>query len=158
MTDLSETERMAIIRKAKGLSEQEDESNILDVESVLTSKLKLPAPVVDQIMAVYTSLNNDDRVLFDNNFRKHSIDSFVAEGWKAFKEFFLVNVGGARGGMGNGEISILLGVKDSMPGVTAQHDIVLKDGEWEVNPDHDCRRRFEYPDPAYTHLPSGSRL
>lgn len=132
MTDLSETERMAIIRKAKGLSEQEDESNILDVESVLTSKLKLPAPVVDQIMAVYNSLNNDDRVLFDNNFRKHSIDSFVAEGWKAFKEFFLVNVGGARGGMGNGEISILLGVKESMPGGTAQHDIVMPAGEWEV--------------------------
>ena len=132
MTDLSETERMAIIRKAKGLSEQEDESNILDVESVLTSKLKLPAPVVDQIMAVYTNLNNDDRVLFDNNFRKHSIDSFVAEGWKAFKEFFLVNVGGARGGMGNGEISILLGVKESMPGGTAQHDIVMPAGEWEV--------------------------
>ena len=132
MTDLSETERMAIIRKAKGLSEQDEESNILDVESVLTSKLKLPAPVVDQIMAVYNSLNNDDRVLFDNNFRKHSIDSFVAEGWKAFKEFFLVNVGGARGGMGNGEISILLGVKESMPGGTAQHDIVMPAGEWEV--------------------------
>ncbi len=132
MTDLSETERMAIIRKAKGLSEQEDESNILDVESVLTSKLKLPAPVVDQIMAVYNSLNNDDRVLFDNNFRKHSIDSFVAEGWKALKEFFLVNVGGARGGMGNGEISILLGVKESMPGGTAQPDIVMPAGEWEV--------------------------
>jgi hypothetical protein len=132
MTDLSETERMAIIRKAKGLSEQEEEPNILDVESILISKLKLPSPVVDQIMTVYNSLNNDDRVLFDNNFRKHSIDSFVANGWKAFEKFFLVNIGGARGGMGNGEISILLGVKDSMPGGTAQHDIVMPAGEWEV--------------------------
>lgn len=132
MTDLSETDRMAIIRKAKGLSEQEDEATNLDIESILVSKLKLPAPVVDQIMAVYNSLNNDDRVLFDTNFRKHSIDSFVAKGWKAFERFFLVNVGGARGGMGNGEISILLGVKDSMPGGTAQHDIVMPAGEWEV--------------------------
>ena len=132
MTDLSKTDRMAIIQKAKGLSEQEDEENNLDIESILVSKLKLPAPVVDQIMAVYNSLNNDDRVLFDTNFRKHSIDSFVAKGWKAFEKFFLVNVGGARGGMGNGEISILLGVAGSMPGGTAQHDIVMPAGEWEV--------------------------
>ena len=34
--------------------------------------------------------------------------------------------------MGNGEISILLGVAGSMPGGTAQHDIVMPAGEWEV--------------------------
>ena len=34
--------------------------------------------------------------------------------------------------MGNGEISILLGVQDSKPGGTAQHDIVMSTGEWEV--------------------------
>ena len=138
MTDLSETERMAIIRKAKGLSEQEDDESqdILDTneESIRTTlnNIGLPNDIITQVMSIYSQLSNNEQTEFNKNFRKHSIESYVNSGWKAFKEFFLVNVGGARGGMGNGEISILLGVKESMPGGTAQHDIVMPAGEWEV--------------------------
>ena len=135
MSMLSEQEIDRTIYQAKGLHEQEPESENLSIESiksVLLNTLKLPAGVIDQIVNIYNTLSTNDQQLFNNNFRTHTIESFVAEGWKAFKEFFLVNVGGARGGMGNGEISILLGVKDSMPGGTGAHDIVMKNGEWEV--------------------------
>ena len=135
MNMLSEIEIDRTILQAKGLYEQEPESENLSIESIksiLLNTLKLPAGVIDQIVNIYNTLSTNDQQLFNKNFRTHTIESFVAEGWKAFKEFFLVNVGGARGGMGNGEISILLGVKDSMPGGTGFHDIIMKNGEWEV--------------------------
>ena len=135
MNMLSEQEIDQTIYQAKGLYEQEPESENLSIESIksiLLNTLKLPAGVIDQIVNIYNTLSTNDQQLFNKNFRTHTIESFVAEGWKAFKEFFLVNVGGARGGMGNGEISILLGVKDSMPGGTGFHDIIMKNGEWEV--------------------------
>ena len=96
------------------------------------SELNLPQPVVDQIEQTYNGLSPQEKLEFDKNYRTHSIQSFVESGYKAFEKFFLVNVGGARGGMGNGEISVLLGVAESKPGGTAQHDIVMPTGEWEV--------------------------
>ena len=140
MTDLSETERMAIIRKAKGLSEQEDDESqdILDTneESIRTTlnNIGLPNDIITQVMSIYSQLSNNEQTEFNKNFRKHSIESYVnQEGWKAFENFFYVTViGKTRGGMGNGEIAILLGVKDSMPGGTRTKDIVMTNGEWEV--------------------------
>jgi|TARA_R110002012_G_scaffold6707_4_gene31995 hypothetical protein len=132
MTDLSEAEREALVRKAMGLSEQDDsENNIQSIEDTLNN-IGLTSDIITQVMNIYSQLSNTEQEEFNKNFRIHSIDSFVNNGWKAFAKFFLVNVGGARGGMGNGEISILLGVKDSMPGGTARHDIVMPNGEWEV--------------------------
>ena len=109
-------------------SQQEDNSSIIEQ---ITS-IGLPNAVNMQILSVYRSLSEDAKRAFNKNFRVHSIESFVQEGWKAFADFFEVNVGGPRGGMGNGEVSILLGVADSKPGGTAQHDIVMPYGEWEV--------------------------
>ena len=132
MTDLSESEREALVRKAMGLSEQDDsENNIQSIEDTLND-IGLTSDIITQVMNIYSQLSDSEQKEFNKNFRIHSIDSFVNNGWKAFAKFFLVNVGGARGGMGNGEISILLGVKDSMPGGTARHDIVMPNGEWEV--------------------------
>ena len=132
MTDLSETERESLVRKAMGLSEQDDsENNIQSIEDTLNN-IGLTSDIITQVMNIYSQLSDSEQKEFNKNFRIHTIDSFVNNGWKAFAKFFLVNVGGARGGMGNGEISILLGVKDSMPGGTARHDIVMPNGEWEV--------------------------
>ena len=135
MNMLSEQEIDQTIYQAKGLYEQEPESeslNIESIQSILVNTLKLPSDVINQIVSTYNGLSTTDQQSFNENFRTHTIESFVAKGWQAFKEFFLVNVGGARGGMGNGEISILLGVKDSMPGGTGAHDIIMSNGEWEV--------------------------
>jgi len=139
MTNLSENDRKAIVRKASGLYEQEDEESTdtlnTNTESIQTTlnNIGLTGDIITQVINVYTQLSDNEQTEFNKNFRIHSIDSFVNNGWKSFAKFFLVNVGGARGGMGNGEISILLGVKDSMPGGTARHDIVMPGGgEWEV--------------------------
>jgi hypothetical protein len=129
---LSEQEISRTIQQAKGLYEQDPEQETTSVESILTNKLKLPPDIVRQVLSIYDNLSPDEQTLFNNNFRTHTIESFVSNGWQAFKEFFLVNIGGARGGMGNGEISVLLGVKGSEPGGTSKHDIVMPNGEWEV--------------------------
>jgi len=106
-------------------------------------------------MSIYSQLSNNEQTEFNKNFRKHSIQSFVNSGWKAFAKFFFVNVIGSRGGMGNGEISILLGVKASKPGGTAQHDIVLSNGEWEVKEFGKSGQKF---DPASEGLASKFEL
>jgi hypothetical protein len=129
---LSEQEINRTIQQAKGLYEQDPEQETTSVESVLTNELKLPPDIVRQVLSIYDNLSPAEQTLFNNNFRTHTIESFVSNGWTAFKEFFLVNIGGARGGMGNGEISVLLGVKGSEPGGTSKHDIVMPNGEWEV--------------------------
>ena len=142
LTELTDFERPVIntiVNQSKGLTEaepdnesQDNEINSSTIKSVLIQKLKLPSAIVDQIITIYNGMTPDKQLLFNKNFRKHSIESFVQTGYEVFTEFFLVNIGGARGGMGNGEMSILLGVKDSMPGGTAYHDIVMPNGEWEV--------------------------
>jgi hypothetical protein len=100
MTDLSESEREALVRKAMGLSEQDDsENNIQSIEDTLNN-IGLTSDIITQVMNIYSQLSDTEQKEFNKNFRIHSIDSFVNNGWKAFAKFFLVNVGGARGGMG----------------------------------------------------------
>lgn len=137
-TTLTESQIRRIITRAQhGITEQDDdiEPESSDLNTNIESQIAaigLPTDVTQQIVATYNSLTATEQQQFNNNFRKHSIQSFVETGWKAFEKFFMVNVGGARGGMGNGEISVLLAVANSKPGGTAQHDIVLPTGEWEV--------------------------
>jgi len=131
MTDLDAASIQRIVERAQTgniISEQEETVNMID----RFDSIGLPADVNSQLIQIYQRLSTTESDEFGKNFRAHTIESFVNGGWRAFKKFFLVNVGGARGGMGNGEVALLLGVKDSKPGGTAQHDIVMSNGEWEV--------------------------
>jgi len=134
MTDFPDREKENIVRRAKGLAEQEDDVEISDTEQIASTltEIGLPEDLVNQVIVKYNELSDSEKENFKSNFRSHSIESYVQSGWKPFKDFFMVNIGGARGGMGNGEVPILLAVKDSKPGGTAQHDIVMSNGEWEV--------------------------
>lgn len=133
MTSLNSTERTKIVAKARGINEQtEDPIEEPQPTSINFSEIGLPADIVQQVQIQYDALSDNEKAEFDKNYRAHTIQSYVERGYKAFEKFFLVNVGGARGGMGNGEIAVLLGVADSKPGGTAQHDIVMPYGEWEV--------------------------
>lgn len=133
MTSLNSTERTKIVAKARGINEQtEDPIEEPQSTSINFLEIGLPADIVRQIQIQYNELSESEKAEFDKNYRAHTIQSYVERGYKAFEKFFLVNVGGARGGMGNGEIAVLLGVADSKPGGTAQHDIVMPYGEWEV--------------------------
>ncbi len=119
------------IPEAVGLINEADPvSEIYVIDNI--KSIGLPQDVNIQIISEYNKLSEQEKEEFNKNFRVHTIDSYISSGWQAFKKFFLVNIGGARGGMGNGEVSILLAVKDSRPGGTAQHDIVMPTGEWEV--------------------------
>jgi hypothetical protein len=131
MTTLSESDKDMIVRRSMSLTEdeptEEPKPTLIDF-----SEIGLPTDIIRQVQIQYNALSEGEKAEFDKNYRAHTIQSYVESGYKAFEKFFMVNVGGARGGMGNGEISILLGVADSKPGGTAQHDIVMIDGEWEV--------------------------
>ena len=132
MTDLDVASIQRIVEHARTgniITEREDVDTTIDDK---IASIGLPSDLNTQIITIYNQLSDSDKQNFNKNFRTHTIESFVNGGWKAFEKFFLVNVGGPRGGMGNGEVSILLGVRDSKPGGTAQHDIVMSNGEWEV--------------------------
>ena len=132
MTALSETDKNMIVQRSMGLTEQPTDELETPTNEINFNELGLSADIVRQIEFAYTALSNVEKAEFKKNYRTHSIQSYVESGYKAFEKFFMVNVGGARGGMGNGEICVLLGVADSKPGGTAQHDIVMPYGEWEV--------------------------
>jgi len=130
MTTFTAEQRDYIVNQARGLNEEPEDEPQSD--SINFLEIGLPVDVVRQIQMQYNTLSTEEKAEFNKNYRSHTIESYVAGGYKAFEKFFLVNVGGARGGMGNGEVCVLLGVADSKPGGTAQHDIVMPYGEWEV--------------------------
>ena len=100
MTDFNTSVINNIVNQSNGLTEQDPDSEqdprpqdiktkSSDIESVLIQELKLPSAIVKQIITVYNGMTPDKQILFNNNFRKHSIQSFVQTGYKAFTEFFL---------------------------------------------------------------------
>jgi hypothetical protein len=96
--------------------------------------LRLPADIIKQVIQIYNTLASDEQTAFNENFRTHTIESYVnGEGWKIFEKFFSVTPISPRGGMGRGEIATLLGVKNSMPGGTRTKDIIMPGNlEWEL--------------------------
>ena len=99
----------------------------------LRVELGLNDDISGQVVDRYQQLSVAEKTAFKKEFRSHSIKSFVSTGYKAFTKFFsIVPTAKAAGGMGRGEIQILLAVKDTKTGGTGKHDIVVPDGEWEV--------------------------
>lgn len=133
MTDLDEASIQRIVEYAHTgniISEQEETRSIID----RIYDIGLPANITNQIIQIYQiQLNNPETQEFDKNFRTHTIDSYLAGGYKPFVKFYnVINSEKSTGDMGFGEVQVLLAVKDSKPGGTAQHDIVMAGGEWEV--------------------------
>jgi hypothetical protein len=142
MTDLPVAKKESIVRQAKGIREQGDNVDAgtsevndeiaVNIESKL-AELQLPGNITQQILTIYSQLSIEERAEFDKNFRIHSIETFLSGGYKPFIKFYnIINTEKSTGDMGFGEIQVLLAVKNSMPGGTAQHDIIMPDGEWEV--------------------------
>ena len=125
MTNLTPLEARHVVNKALGLNEQ--------VDALEFSQLNLPDDLRQQVEDRYNNLSDAEQQDFNKNYRQHSIESFMANGYKAFTKFYdILPTGKSAGGMGKGEIQTLLAVKDSQPGGTASHDIVMPSGEWEV--------------------------
>lgn len=123
MTDLTPLEARVVVNKAQGLI----------TEQLDFSQLNLSDDLTQQIQYRYEDLSPQEQQEFENNYRRHTIDSFMAGGYKAFTKFYdILPTGKSASGMGKGELQILLAVKDSQPGGTASHDVVMPGGEWEV--------------------------
>jgi hypothetical protein len=128
MTNLTPLEARHIVNRAQGLNEQAGEENVIDFTQLGVSK-----DIIDQIQNIYDNLNNDEKTQFDQNYRNNTIQSYLSGGYKPFIKFYNISDSTkVAGGMGRGEVQVLLGVADSVSGGTAQHDVVLPEGEWEV--------------------------
>lgn len=125
MTELTPLEARIIANRAQGLNEQTDPLEF--------AQLNLSDDLIQQIRDRYEDLSPQEQQEFNKNYRRHTIDSFMSGGYKAFSKFYdILPTGKAAAGMGRGEIEVLLAVADSQPGGTASHDIVMPNGEWEV--------------------------
>lgn len=123
MTDLTPLEARVVANRAQGII----------TEQLEFSQLNLSDDLTQQIQDRYEDLSPVEKQEFEKNYRRHTVDSYMAGGYKAFTKFYdILPIGKSAAGMGKGEIQILLAVKDSQPGGTASHDIVMPAGEWEV--------------------------
>ena len=123
MTDLTPLEARVIANRAQGVI----------TEQLEFSQLNLSDDLTQQIQDRYEDLSPVEKQEFEKNYRQHTIDSYMAGGYKAFTKFYdILPSGKSAAGMGKGEIQILLAVKGAQPGGTASHDIVMPGGEWEV--------------------------
>lgn len=128
MTNLTPLVARNIVNKAQGLNEQIEDSDLLDF-----TQLGVSQDMIDQIQDRYDNLSPAEQADFNNNYRKHTIQSFIAGGYKPFVKFFnILPIGNAGASMGRGEIQVLLAVNDSETGGTSTHDIVMSNGQWEV--------------------------
>jgi len=124
---LSEQEINRTIYQAKGLNEQ-DESFL----ETMTNKLldaNVKQPVIDDVIQTYNTLSEQEKIAFKENFRTHSIESYVnGEGYKPFVKFWPIK----GGDQGSGEVPITLGVANTMSGGNQDKDIKLGKEKWEV--------------------------
>jgi hypothetical protein len=97
------------------------------------SEIGLSDNIVQQIESIYTQMSPQEKSDFDNNYRTHTIESYIQGGYRAFQKFYtVIDTTKTAGAMGKGEVQTLLAVADAKPGGTAQHDIVMAAGEWEI--------------------------
>jgi len=64
-------------------------------------------------------------------FQKSTLNSFIKSDWKLWEEFFDI----APKGMGRGEMMAVMAIKGAKSGGTAEKDLKLPDGVWEVKED-----------------------
>ena len=105
---------------------QKNPQTFTQCKEILLNVVKLKKDIVDEIEKIYNA-NPNNQKSFLENFRKYSItdlDKILG----IYKDY--VNI--IKTGLGRGEISILLGVKDSTSGGTKEKDIKIKDEVYDV--------------------------
>ena len=133
MTDLSEADADQIVRQAQGITEADDEEEI-ENSKIRFDNLGFAPDVVQQIQSTYDALNDDAKILFDKNFRRHTIQSYISDGYKYFKDFFnIIDRSTSRASIGYGEVSIILAVSGTSSQGTTSYDIQIdKQKPYEV--------------------------
>jgi hypothetical protein len=125
---LSEQEIDQTIYQAKGLNEQDEDFLATMSDELLAANVK--QPVIDAVIQIYNTLSAQEKIAFKENFRTHSIESYVnGEGYKPFVKFWPIK----GGDQGSGEVPVTLGVAGSNSGGNQDKDIKLDNEEtWEV--------------------------
>jgi len=125
---LSEQEIDQTIYQAKGLHEQDESFFKTMSDALLAANVK--QPIIDVVIQTYNTLSPQEKEAFKENFRTHSIQSYVnGEGYKPFVKFWPLK----GGDQGSGELVVTLGVAGSKSGGNQDKDIKLANGEtWEV--------------------------
>lgn len=110
------------------------EEKISQIEQVLIDEVKLESALVNKVLDIYSKFSPSEQKEFDENFRTMTIEEFVnSDKSKIFQNFHEVKFDEkVAGGLGRGEVQILLAVAGSETGGTGKHDIVMQNGEWEV--------------------------
>jgi hypothetical protein len=110
-----------------GIDEEEDKNLTFEqCKDILSKDVKLKEDIINEIEKIY-NLPSSDQKAFLFHFRKHSINDldFILDIYKNY-----VNI--KKEGLGRGEISVLLGVKDSVSGGTAEKDIKIGNEIYDV--------------------------
>lgn len=113
----------------------ESEKSTTDDQEIISKiqQLGLSNDVKKSIIRTYMQLSDLEKTNFKKYFRQSSLDQYVKNTHQYFKPFTsIVPSDTSRGGMGKGEVSIILGVKDSESGGTGAHDILIGGDAWEV--------------------------
>ncbi len=72
---LSEQEIDQTIYQAKGLNEQDEDFLATMSDELLAANVK--QPVIDAVIQIYNTLSAQEKIAFKENFRTHSIESYV---------------------------------------------------------------------------------
>jgi len=106
-----------------------EETNSLTFEQckdILLTEVKLKKDIVNEIEKIYNTYPNDQKSFLDN-FRKRSINDLdsILDIYKNYADI-------KKTGLGRGEISVLLGVKDSVSGGNVEKDIKIGNEIYDV--------------------------
>jgi hypothetical protein len=109
------------------LDEAESENTWEYVEDVLKNEAGLKDDILSEIKAIY--LKSTDKVKFHKNFRKFDINQ-IDDVFSIFKDY--INVGSGKTGIGKGEYTAILGLKNSKSGGTLEKDIRIGSDVYDV--------------------------
>jgi len=134
--DLNNPKDMAILKEVLyqyDITLEEVEERIEEQEdSLFIEKLPLSQDDIALIVQTFNKLNDKDKQVVRDNFRKHSIESFsklMKTAYNSYKPFFPIS---KKKGRGRGEFIPLLCIKDSKSGGTEDKDIIVGDTVLEI--------------------------
>jgi hypothetical protein len=110
-----------------GINEEEDKNlTFKQCKDILSKDVKLKEDIIDEIEKIYDANPNVQKSFLDN-FRKRSINDLdlVLDIYKNY-----VNI--KKEGLGRGEITVLLGIKDSVSGGKNEKDIKIGNEIYDV--------------------------
>jgi len=113
-----------------GINEEEDKNLTFEqCKNILLKDVELKQDYIDKIEAIYNYQSKKDQKAFLKNFRKYSINNndlnLILKIYKAY-----IGISDEKsGGLGRGEITVLLGVKNSVSGGKNEKDIKIGENE-----------------------------